>query len=117
MSNKPCRFLVCDELKIQTDERRNFIIDSPIFSVAVSFIYKLGSTENDTLYLRAGDQFCVCVCVMSRGAHTPAWVVSLYPKEKCLTRRIIALLVHWAVCFMPSCVVECLFSNLHTLWT
>lgn len=37
MSNKPCRFLLCDELKIQTDERRNFIIDSPLFSLTVSF--------------------------------------------------------------------------------
>jgi hypothetical protein len=71
------------------------------------------------MYRREGDQLCVsvCVCVMSRGAYTPAWVVSVYPIEKSQTRRIIALLVHWAVCFMPSCIVEFLFSNFHTLWT
>ena len=37
--------------------------------------------------------------------------------EKSLTRRIIVLLVHWAVLFMPSFIVECLFSNFHTLCT
>jgi len=116
MPNKPGRFLVCEELKILTDERRNFIIDSPIFSVAAFFIYKQ-AVQKAILRIEGQEASSMRLCVMSRGAYTSEWVVSVYPMEKCLPHRIIALLVHWTVCFMPSCVVETLFSNFHIVWT
>ena len=68
MPNKPCRFLVCDELKIQTDERKNFVIDSPVLSLIVSFVFTSKAVQKTVSCIEGQETsslcgVCVCVCV------------------------------------------------------
>lgn len=62
MPNKPCRFFVCEELKILTNERRNFIIVSPIFSVTVCFLYT-SQVVQKRIFRIEGRRPALCVCV------------------------------------------------------
>jgi len=69
MPNKPCHFLVYEEFKILTDERRNFIIDSPIFSVDVSFLYTSKAVHKTILRIEGQETSSVCVCVLCHVEH------------------------------------------------
>jgi hypothetical protein len=87
MPNKPCRALFVASKKSRPTNGGILLLirQYPLWLSVFFFYLFISKTVQKTIPCIEGKETSsVSVYVMSHGTYTPAWVVSVYPMEKCL---------------------------------